>query len=262
MISNATILWIAAPGKNDVQSMWQHAHISMAVSGMLSSSTRPSSTELRQLRTLEASARAPHTTNHPIPIPAMLSTAAYSYSNLLLLPPSQRDIPPTKPQSKPPYRVISDRWETVRLIRKLDHQQASKKPINGLCQRIVSHSPMPLPCEPSPQLGTSGQLAPNPSFCALTTANSSNSMSRPALHTCPTLLPKHSLGIRQIHGIHRTKQSQRFHRFRESLPTGQRWTVSINSSTETVPQRDSHLEVQSRPHQHLGKIWCWPCPSK
>ena len=25
--------------------------------------------------------------------------------------------PPTKPQSKPPYRVISDRWETVRLIR-------------------------------------------------------------------------------------------------------------------------------------------------
>jgi hypothetical protein len=117
MISNATILWIAAPGKKDVQSMWQHAHISMAVSGMLSSSTRPSSTELRQLRTLEASARAPHTTNHPIPIPGMLSTAAYSYSNLLLLPPSQRDIPPTKPQSKPPYRVISDRWETVRLIR-------------------------------------------------------------------------------------------------------------------------------------------------
>lgn len=117
MISNATILWIAAPGKKDVQSMRQHAHISMAVSGMLSSSTRPSSTELRQLRTLEASARAPHTTNHPIPIPAMLSTAAYSYSNLLLLPPSQRDIPPTKPQSKPPYRVISDRWETVRLIR-------------------------------------------------------------------------------------------------------------------------------------------------
>ena len=103
--------------KKDVQSMRQHAHIPMAVSGMLSSSTRPSSTELRQLRTLEASARAPHTTNHPIPIPAMLSTAAYSYSNLLRLPPSQSDIPPTKPQSKPPFRVISDRWETVRLIR-------------------------------------------------------------------------------------------------------------------------------------------------
>lgn len=96
----------------------------------------------------------------------------------------------------------------------------------------------------------------------LLTPNSSNSMSRPALHTCPTLLPKHSLGIRQIDGIHRPKQSQRFNRFRASLPTGQRWTVSINSSTETVPQRDSHLEVQSKPHQHLGKIWCWPCPGK
>jgi hypothetical protein len=117
MISNATILWIAAPGKktsracgNMLTSPWQCQACCPPQPGL-----RPQSCDncehwrLRHVHLTQPTTPSPSQPCFRL-LPTVTATFSFCHHHNVTSP-------PTKPQSKPPYRVISDRWETVRLIR-------------------------------------------------------------------------------------------------------------------------------------------------